>query len=74
VTRLCMDCGTELGERCPVCGSLDVQSAQIPGIEAGKAQSCHKCGLLFARGRGGKTHGICAKCVHIRAERPVSKQ
>jgi hypothetical protein len=74
MTRLCMDCGIELGEKCPTCGSLDVQDAQIAGVAAGKAKFCQTCGLLFDRGRGGQTHGLCAKCVHTRAERPVSKR
>ena len=61
MTRLCMDCGAELGERCCRCGSVVIAKADsTPYLE------CLNCKLQFSKGQGGETHGLCGVCLNAR--------
>ena len=56
MTRVCMDCEAELGEKCSRCsdgGQVFPWEGQL---------RCIKCGLIFTRGQGGETHGLCETC------------
>lgn len=66
--RICMDCKKHLGEKCPLCGSTDVNL--IDYTMEPDHFNCNGCGHAFTEGEGGFSHGCCAKCVEIReAER-----
>ena len=70
MTRLCMDCGTFLGEKCPFCGN---EAEQVPHTDPIKIWQCRnaRCryfrgSRIFFAGAGGLTHGLCATCVNKR--------
>ena len=57
MTRVCMDCGAVLGEKCPGCG----REARL----VGELYVCTNgvCRLrYFTKGNGGETHGLCVSC------------
>ena len=79
MTRRCMDCKIEIGEKCPACGSENLTST-IRWIDVlGKSTQririfiCRDlaCGHLlkhhrrreFVKGEGGVTHGLCQRCL-----------
>lgn len=74
--RVCMDCRTELGEKCPHCGSEVLQPiarrvvgavlhaflhCSFSGLFDGWVK-CSACQLEFTLGGGGETTGLCNPC------------
>jgi hypothetical protein len=62
LTRVCMDCGKEMGEKCPRCGGE--QPTPVAAV-ASKYFIC-RMGHTFEKGAGGETHGICGACSDLR--------
>jgi hypothetical protein len=64
VTRVCVQCGERLGEKCVRCGAearpihADVQSTAPSENDFG----CSACGHHFTGGEGGNTGGMCEAC------------
>lgn len=64
MTRLCMDCKSYLGEKCPLCGAVaTLVNAESSGVAW---YECSGCAVNFIAGEGGTTHGLCAKCLGVR--------
>jgi hypothetical protein len=53
----CAWCKTELGEKCPNCGSRAISCTGISG------RICGECHLQFDEGEGGVSSTICRNCV-----------
>lgn len=67
MTRLCMDCGIILGEKCPHCGCILVRAWLTLFRKRERYQCLHpNCGRKFNPGQGGITHTLCQPCLRIR--------
>lgn len=69
MTRVCMDCKTVLGEKCPSCGgsNLTLQRAFFARTYVCTDPDCsylkkHARAREFVKGEGGETHGLCEDC------------
>jgi len=56
MTRICMVCGTTIGEKCPQCGAEAAPDRRHDGWHV-----CPEHGA-FRTGDGGPSHGVCAVC------------
>lgn len=68
MTRVCMDCEKTLGEKCPGCGE---EATKVTDSNNAKHfyffcenMNCYK--ILFQRGEGGTTTGLCSECAEKR--------
>lgn len=71
MTRICIDCKKIYGEKCAVCGSID-----LAFFRGGAICRCNACENLFRPGGGGTTGGYCPPCLdrwreRARASRPA---
>jgi DNA-directed RNA polymerase subunit RPC12/RpoP len=64
VTRVCVQCGEALGERCVQCGAeaVPLHAAPQSTVPAGLDFECPACGHRFTKGEGGVTGGMCEPC------------
>jgi hypothetical protein len=64
VTRICMQCKHEFGEKCPECG-INANAAQgMFSIAPVVFYQCPnpECLHAFPEGEGGLTYGLCEEC------------
>lgn len=57
VTRICMQCKVEFGEKCPECGAVTTLLSTD-----GSMYLCPLCFHSFPKNEGGPTHGLCEGC------------
>ena len=64
MTRVCVDCGEKLGEKCVRCGAESVPlDPNAQGHPAARIEfRCPACGHQFTQGEGGETGGMCEQC------------